>query len=169
MRKICLTVLFLLILGHFLPAFADECNSEPIFPGGYAENTETKTGCPVECSFSNFFKNSYKELAQKLCLDCDREKIFNILFDAYSIKFKTIDYEYIRGQNALGDDDYRECRSEIKKYLKNLNEIAIEEYDSFLDDLSFEICESEHKESRIIKKHKKHYKKSLKKLVSKCR
>ena len=59
------------------------------------------------------------------------------------------------------------CITEKKKYVKSLPAIAIDEYDSFLDDLSFEICGCENAEQKNIKKNKKRYKKALKKCIVK--
>ncbi len=42
-----------------------------------------------------------------------------------------------------------------EKYVKSLPAIAIDEYDSFLDDLSFETCGDENLENPSIKKNKK--------------
>lgn len=142
-------ILFLMTFLAFLPAKADECD----------------TICP---DFEGFFRNNYAELAKKLSPCEEKCRIFNILFSAYSIKFKTIDYEYSSGKEALLDENNRECEGEIRKYLRNLKEIAIEEYDSFLDDLSFELCDEEGFEHRTIKKNKKKYKKELKKMIAKC-
>lgn len=107
------------------------------------------------CSFDEFFKENYQNLLQSICPDEEQEKFYNILFEAYSIKFKGLDYEY----ENLGT-----------KCLKSLSEIAIDEYDSFLDDLSFETCGEENLQNPHIKKHKRKYRKELKKLISKhCR
>ena len=83
-----------------------------------------------------------------------------------------MDYEYAENCKKLKEDTNsdeisRHCINEQKKYLKNLAEIAEEEYDSFLDDLSFELCGCENSEHKIIKKNKKKYRKNLKKYIAK--
>jgi len=98
-----------------------------------------------------------------------------MLFRAYSIKFEGLDFEYKAKCEALEHDENSDeitsrCINEQKKYLKGLTEIAREEYDNFLDDLSFEICGCENAENRAVKKHKKRYRRALRKLIAKnCR
>lgn len=122
--------------------------------------------CSCECNFDNFFRENYQNLLAYLCPNEERRKIFDILFNAYSIKFKGLDYEY-ENICAQIEQDKDGCIAEKKKYVKSLSMIAIDEYDSFLDDLSFELCEDENLENPIIKKNKKKYRKNLKKLISK--
>lgn len=122
--------------------------------------------CSCECSFDIFFRENYQGLLQHLCPDEEEKKIFDMIFNAYSIKFKGLDYEYENICAAL-EQSGEECIKEKEKYLKTLSTIAIDEYDSFLDDLSFETYGTEGVENHIVKKNKKKYKKSLKKLISK--
>ena len=129
-----------------------------------------KNMCDCGCLFDEFFKENYTHLIEYLNPDCKRREIFDIIFNAYSIKFKAIDYEYKCRCKALADGVNDGCEKQAKKDIKNLTEIAMEEYDSFLDDLTFEICSDEEKEHKFIKKNKKKYRRSLKKLIAKnCR
>ena len=128
--------------------------------------------CSANCAFNVFFKENYQRLISYLNPDCEQQRLFDILFNAYSIKFEGLDYEYAENCKKLKEDTNsdeisRHCINEQKKYLKNLAEIAEEEYDSFLDDLSFELCGCENSEHKIIKKNKKKYRKNLKKYIAK--
>lgn len=123
--------------------------------------------CSDFCSYDNFFMKNYQKLNEYLNPSAERLIIFNMLYEAYSIKFKTLDYERDYLIKTLQNEEYEACCNEIWKELRNINEIAIEEYDSFLDDLNFELCEDETSEFKFIKKHKKKYRKELKKLISK--
>lgn len=127
--------------------------------------------CSMDCSFNDFFRCNYEKLSAKLSPQCERRKIFDILFEVYSIKFKTIDYEYKCCCSALNEEaENSSCRREKIKYIKNLTQLAMEEYDSFLDDLNFELCDEENSEHKIIRRNKKKYRNELKKLISKnCR
>ncbi len=40
------------------------------------------------------FLENYQNLLQHLCPNEEKKKIFDTLFNAYSIKFKGLDYEY---------------------------------------------------------------------------
>ncbi len=123
-------------------------------------------GC---CSFDDFFKNNYQNLLKNLCPNEERIKFYDILFNAYSIKFKGLDYEF---ENICAQID-KECSCETDnakekiKYLKQLSTIAVDEYDSFLDDISFETCGDETLENPAVKKIKRKYRKQLKKLIAK--
>lgn len=146
-------VLCLLILGVITsPAYADNL-------------------CSKNCTFDNFFRQNYEKLVQYLNPGDKRHEFFNILFDVYSIKFKGIDYEYkCRCEALFKQNENNLCCKQLKKDIKALNDLAIEEYDSFLEDLNFEICEDENCENKFIKKHKKRYRKELKRLIAKnCR
>ncbi len=127
--------------------------------------------CSDNCTFDAFFRQNYEKLVKYLNPNERRHEFFNILFDVYSIKFKEIDYEYkCRCEALLKQDENNLCCKNLKKDIKALNELAIEEYDSFLEDLNFELCEDENCENKFIKKHKKRYRKELKRLISKnCR
>ncbi len=122
--------------------------------------------CGCECSFEIFFKENYQKLLQTLCPVEEEKYIFDILFNAYSIKFQGLDYEYKNICASLTQDN-EECIIKKEEYLKQLSMIAMDEYDSFLDDLSFEICGCENTENRFIRKNKKKYRKQLKKLIAK--
>lgn len=126
--------------------------------------------CMPECSFDDFFRCNYEKLSSRLSPKEERQRIFDILFEVYSIKFKALDYEYKCSCKALEENEDAEnqsCRRERVKYIKNLTQLAIEEYDSFLDDLNFELCDDENCEHKIIKKNKRKYRNELKKLISK--
>lgn len=125
----------------------------------------TKELCNCECSFDGFFRENYENLLQTLCPDTEQRKIFDMIFNAYSIKFQGLDYEYINICASL-EQTAEECIKEKEKYLKSLSTIAMDEYDSFLDDLSFETCGIEGTENRHMKKNKKRYRKALKKLIA---
>ncbi len=136
-----------------------------IFQPAYSNNI-----CGCNCLFDEFFRENYGQLVEYLNPDCKRREIFDIIFNAYSIKFKAIDYEYECRCRALTDGVNDGCEKQAKKDIRNLTEIAMEEYDSFLDDLTFEICTDEDSEHKFIKKNKKKYRRSLKKLIAKnCR
>lgn len=128
--------------------------------------------CSVDCSFNDFFKSNYEKLVEYLSPDKETKRIFDMLFNAYSIKFEGLDFEYKAKCDTLKEDTDTEdltthCLNEQKKYIKNLTEIAQEEYDNFLDDLNFEICGCENSENKAIRRHKKRYRKTLKKLIAK--
>jgi len=152
MKKIIIIALFLLF---------SSCQKAAL-----AENL-----CSYNCSFDDFFRENYENLTENLNPDCDRRTIFNILYNAYSIKFKGLDYEYrcrCEGlENENTEDLTKKCIRDKKRYIRLLADMAIEEYDNFLDDLSFEICGDENFENRLIKKNKKKYRKSLKKMIAK--
>lgn len=128
--------------------------------------------CSINCSFNDFFKENYQNLSDCLNPDSEQKRMFDILFNAYSIKFEGLDYEYAEKCRELkkdtdSDEITHHCINEQKKYIKNLAEIAEEEYDNFLDDISFELCGSENSEHKIIKKNKKKYRKKLRKCIAK--
>ncbi len=131
--------------------------------------------CSCECNFNDFFKCNYTELIEYLRPNDETKRIFDMLYTAYSIKFEGLDFEYkARCEELLKDKNSDEitthCINEQKKYIKGLAEIAQEEYDNFLDDLSFEICGCENAENKAIKKHKKRYRKALRKQIARnCR
>ena len=133
----------------------------------FPKTAYSKLCCPDFCSYNDFFMENYQKLNEHLNPSEKRLIIFNMLYEAYSVKFKTLDYERENLIKALENEEYEACCKEIQKELRNINEIAIEEYDSFLADLNFELCEDETSELRFIKKHKKKYRKELKKLISK--
>ena len=148
--KKSLIILYLFTLGSVLnPAFASNL-------------------CSSCCTFDEFFRQNYEKLVEYLHPSEKRHDFFNILFEVYSIKFKEIDYEYkCRCEALFRQDENNSCTRNIKKELHALNELAMEEYDSFLEDLNFEICEDENSENKFIKRHKKRYRKELKRLISK--
>lgn len=128
--------------------------------------------CSACCTFGDFFKADYQKLMEHIKPDDETRRFFNILLNAYLIKFEGLDFEYKAKCDALKNDENsgdtkRSCLGEQKKHIKGLTEIAIEEYDNFLDDLSFEICGCENAEQKNIKKNKKRYKKALKKCIAK--
>ncbi len=133
------------------------------------QTTPAKELCSCECSFDTFFRENYQNLLQDLCPDDNQKKIFDMIFNAYSIKFQGLDYEYENICTSLKQSS-EECIKEKEKYLKTLSTIAMDEYYSFLDDLSFETCGAEDVENHIVKKNKKRYRKALKRLIAKnCR
>lgn len=128
--------------------------------------------CSCGCNFNDFFKSNYEELVEYLSPDAETRRIFDMLFKAYSIKFEGLDFEYKAKCEALYNDENSDeiaphCIREQKKYIKGLAEIAEEEYDNFLDDLSFEICGCENAENKAVKKHKKRYRKALRRQIAK--
>ena len=131
--------------------------------------------CSSCCNFNDFFKCNYKELVEYLSPNDETRRIFDMLFTAYSIKFEGLDFEYkARCEELCKNENLDEisphCIREQKRYIRGLAEIAEEEYDNFLDDLSFEICGCENVENKAIKRHKKRYIKALKKQISrKCK
>lgn len=129
----------------------------------------SKDFCNGCCNFDDFFRENYQQLLERICPDEDKKKFYDILFNAYSIKFKGLDYEFENICTQI-DKDCPCAESNFKeknKYLKQLSTIAVDEYDSFLDDISFETCGNETLENPAVKKIKKKYKKQLKKLISK--
>lgn len=127
--------------------------------------------CTKDCSFALFFKYDFEKLIKYLKPNDEVRHFYNILFNAYLIKFEGLDFEYkIRCQeledNKNSDEIKAICIKEQKNYIKELAKIAEEEYDNFLDDLNFELCGCENFEEKNIKKNKKRYKKALKKCIA---
>jgi len=129
-----------------------------------AQIAQAKNHCQDECTFDIFFRENYQKLLENLCLDPINKRLYDTIFNAYSIKFQGFDYEY---KNACAQiQQGNDCTNEKKNYLKSLPMMAMDEYDSFLDDLSFELCGDENLENSIIKKNKKKYRRQFKKLIS---
>ena len=106
------------------------------------QNVLQKNLCSDKCSFDDFLEKIIKTYCSTYARMKKKRKFFDTLFNAYSIKFKGLDYEYkkhLRGNYAKSG--WLHNRKE--KYVKSLPAIAIDEYDSFLDDLSFETCGDE--------------------------
>lgn len=137
----------------------------------HASKVHASNLCSNDCSFGTFFKCDYEKIIEHIKPDDETRRFYDILFNAYLIKFEGLDFEYKAKCEALeteknSDDIKTSCIREQKKYIKGLTEIAEEEYDNFLDDLSFEICGCEGAEEKSIKKNKKRYRKALKKCIA---
>ena len=82
------------------------------------QNVFAKNLCSCKCSFDDFFRENYQNLLQHLCPNEEKKKIFDTLFNAYSIKFKGLDYEYKSiCEEIMQNQDG--CITEKKKYVKS--------------------------------------------------
>lgn len=120
--------------------------------------------CKLSCGYDDFFNRSYNSLIECMEISENSKRLFETLFNAYSIKFKVFDMEY---QDLCKKLNISECsKSEIKKEINNLTEMAIEEFDSFLNDISFEVCGCEGADSREVKRARARVRRPLKKMIS---